>query len=144
MTENTAYSGGAMSVLSYSPIIQYSNAWANSPNNYIGVTDPTGTDGNISEDPMFLDRADPDPSNWDLHLGASSLTVDAGDPSISDPDGTRSDIGAYGGPDAEFWDLDRDGFPSWWQPGPYDFVTYPDLGWDCNDRDAAVYPGNGC
>ena len=62
----------------------------------------------------------------------------------SAPSGSPSDIGAYGGPGADRWDLDGDGYPSWWQPGPYDFSTYPGLGWDCDDLDAGIYPGNGC
>jgi len=31
------------------------------------------------------------------HLGAGSPAIDTGDPAILDPDGTRSDLGAYGG-----------------------------------------------
>ncbi|MBC8424246.1 hypothetical protein H8E07_09000 [bacterium] len=50
----------------------------------------------------------------------------------------------YGGPAADQWDLDGDGYPLWWQPGPYDFATHPALGRDCDDLDASVYPGSGC
>ena len=32
-----------------------------------------------------------------------SNEIDAGDPNILDPDGSTSDIGAYGGPGAENW-----------------------------------------
>jgi len=68
--------------------------------------------------------------------------VDAGDPALHDPDGSPSDIGAFGGTDASNWDLDRDAWPSWWLPGDYDPITSP---WkDCDDQDAAVYPGSGC
>ncbi|MBX2801528.1 MAG: hypothetical protein KTR31_27880 [Myxococcales bacterium] len=39
-----------------------------------------------------------------------SPAVDGGDPSIVDDDGSRSDIGLYGGPDASLvWDVDGDG-----------------------------------
>jgi len=72
----------------------------------------------------------------------SSLLFDAGDPALMDPDGSTSDIGAYGGPGAEFWDLDWDGYPEWWLPGPYDSVTSPRM--DCDDGDDQVYPANGC
>jgi hypothetical protein len=85
-----------------------------------------------------------DPSLWDLHLAAASPLVDAGAPSGSDPDGSDSDIGAYGGSGAAYWDLDRDGYPEWWQPGEYDHAAYPADGWDCDDGDDNVYPGNGC
>lgn len=35
----------------------------------------------------------------DLHLGAGSPAIDAGDPGVLDPDGTTSDLGRWGGPD---------------------------------------------
>jgi hypothetical protein len=47
--------------------------------------------GNISADPMFVD-------SLDFHLQKYSPCIDAGDPNIKDPDSSRSDIGAYGGP----------------------------------------------
>jgi hypothetical protein len=121
------------------------NVYSNSPDNYYDpADDPTGTNGNISVDPMYMDTTSTAPLDWDLHLDPTSPLVDAGDPSILDPDGSISDIGAYGGPDAALWDLDWDGFPLWWQPGAYDHATYPGEGWDCDDLDSAVYPGNGC
>lgn len=54
--------------------------------------------GNIFADPMFVD-----PENGDLHLQYGSPCIDAGDPTILDVDGSRSDIGAFGGPDGEFY-----------------------------------------
>jgi len=47
-------------------------------------------EGNVFADPMFMDSAD-------FYLQAFSPDIDAGDPDIFDPDGSRSDIGAYGG-----------------------------------------------
>ncbi len=38
------------------------------------------------------------PDSFDVHLQAYSPLIDAGDPNILDVDGTRSDIGCYGGP----------------------------------------------
>jgi len=108
------------------------------------MADPTGNDGNISADPEYLDTNDPTPLNWDLHLSTTSPLIGVGDSGILDPDGGASDIGAYGGPDAEYWDLDWDGYYEWWQPGEYDPGTYPGLGWDCDDLDETSYPGNGC
>ena len=58
-----------------------------------GLEDPRGVDGNIDEDPDF-------DSSGDYTLDASSPCIDAGDPSLRDPDGSRSDMGAYGGPGA--------------------------------------------
>ena len=97
-----------------------------------------GLDGNLSVDPQYLDISSADPLDWDLHLSAASPLIDAG--SGLDPDGSPADIGAFGGPNADLWDLDGDGWPSWWQPGAYEPVTYPALGLDCDDRDPDVGP----
>jgi len=105
------------------------------------MADPAGLYGNVSVDPALLDLTDPDPRNWDLHLALSSPLIDAGGLGPLDPDGSPSDMGAYGGTGASGWDLDLDGFPEWWQPGAYDVVTYPALGWDCDDLDPWTYPG---
>ena len=53
-------------------------------------------------------------------------------------------MGAYGGAEAGSWDLDLDGYDEWWQPGDYDFGTYPGQGWDCDDMDETAFPGSGC
>lgn len=100
--------------------------------------------GFVEADPHWMDTPDPSPSPWDLHISEGSPLVDTGEPAIFDPDGTCSDIGLYGGPRASEWDIDHDGYPEWWQPGEYDFGSYPAAGWDCDDRDAAVFPGDGC
>ena len=72
--------------------------WNNGSAVFDGFPDPTGTDGNLTIDPELLDLSLVDPLDWDLHLSASSPLIDAGDPSVLDPDGSPSDIGAYGGP----------------------------------------------
>jgi hypothetical protein len=51
---------------------------------------------NIIADPMFADT-----SNEDYHLQMFSPCIDAGDPAIFDKDGSRSNIGVYGGPNGE-------------------------------------------
>lgn len=53
-----------------------------------------GVDGNIEGDPLFTDYA-----GGDLHLGAGSPAIDAGpeDDGYDDVDGSRNDIGVYGG-----------------------------------------------
>ncbi len=51
-----------------------------------------GVDGNFSADPLV------DPETWAPEAG--SPLIDAGDPAIDDADGTRSDVGVHGGPDA--------------------------------------------
>ena len=47
--------------------------------------------------------------------------------------------GAYGGPEADLWDRDRDGTFDWWEPGPW-----PGWPWDCDDQDPARATGPGC
>ncbi len=39
-------------------------------------------------------------------------------------------------------DLDGDGYPLWWLPGPFDPAASPNM--DCDDQDDTVYPGAGC
>jgi hypothetical protein len=58
--------------------------------------------GNISLNPEFVDTSETHP---DFHLSPGSPCIDAGnpDPTYNDPDGTRNDMGAYGGPWAAGW-----------------------------------------
>lgn len=80
------------------------NGWhANAPVDaggylYIDV----GIDGNVAGDPMFVAYSPGDGcDSYDLRLQAGSPYRGAGDPEILDPDGGVSDLGAYGGPEAE-------------------------------------------
>ena len=55
--------------------------------------------GNVLADPRVgAASADGDWTNDDFALGTASPAIDAGDPEILDPDGSRSDIGHLGGP----------------------------------------------
>ena len=145
ISSNVSGGNGALLLFLPSSIdLEHVNVWGNTPANYSGMNDQTGTDGNLSVDPQLLDIVSPDATRWDLHLDAQSPLVDAGRPDLADPDLSTSDIGGFGGPDAAGWDLDRDGDPSWWQPGPYDPVTYPALGLDCDDLDPTVGAVSGC
>lgn len=60
--------------------------------NWSGITDPTGLNGNISTNPLF-----PWAAGGDFSLNTGSPCIDTGSPLITDTDGTRSDMGAYGG-----------------------------------------------
>lgn len=70
--------------------ISYNNVVSFYENNYVGIPDQTGLNGNISADPEYMNFY-----AGDGVLQATSPCIDAGDPtSPLDPDGTRADIGA--------------------------------------------------
>lgn len=68
------------------PSLSDNCVYGNGTYNYSGITDPTGTNGNISADPLFLQNAAPGLDGvWgttddegDLHLRPGSLCIDAG------------------------------------------------------------------
>ncbi len=62
------------------------------PRSFDGMGDPTGANGNISANPLFVA-----PAAGDFSLGAGSPARDAGDPLLTDQNGTRADMGRYGG-----------------------------------------------
>jgi hypothetical protein len=74
------------------PVYQYNNMWDNDENFQNLSPDTT----NIFVDPMFVNK-----DNMDFHLQMYSPLIDAGDPNILDKDGSRSDIGLFGGPYGE-------------------------------------------
>ncbi|HZW39548.1 MAG TPA: T9SS type A sorting domain-containing protein [Ignavibacteriaceae bacterium] len=76
-------------------IIKYNAFHNNELNLDNGMLDST----NIVADPMFVNRTKD--STFDGHLQKYSPLIDAGDPTILDVDGSRSDIGLYGGPYGE-------------------------------------------
>jgi hypothetical protein len=147
IAHNQAFEGGAIyaSGSNDGSLLTWSAMWDNGgDSSVIGFTFEPGAQGNLHEDPGFIDMSSWDPTTWDLHLSEGSLLVDAGDWMLADPGSDPCDIGAYGGTYAGSWDLDGDGFPQWWQPGAYDFDTYPAQGWDCDDQSASTHPGEGC
>ncbi|MBN1895374.1 right-handed parallel beta-helix repeat-containing protein [bacterium] len=73
--------------------MKYNNVWNNGCGDYSGLS---GGVGDISADPMYLDR-----QNGNFHLNPRSPSVDAGDPSSEyanepDPNGDRINQGCYG------------------------------------------------
>jgi hypothetical protein len=70
-------------------ILKYNNAWNNNTNYPSENIDST----NLSVDPMIVSE-----DSLDFHLQMYSPLIDAGDPNILDIDGSRSDIGLFGGP----------------------------------------------
>jgi hypothetical protein len=70
--------------------------------NLLNYNNVTPGDKDFIADPMFVKDSIPDSNfNFDYHLQAFSPAIDAGNPAILDLDGSRSDIGAYGGPFGE-------------------------------------------
>jgi hypothetical protein len=74
----------------------YNLYWQNRINTSGGITiDST----DVLANPMFVNDTIPVYGGpYDFHLQAYSPAIDAGDPDILDVDGTRSDIGVFGGP----------------------------------------------
>jgi hypothetical protein len=69
----------------------YNIVWNNKEGNYKEVWDQTGINGNLSVDPLFV-------SDSVFILQEGSPAINVGHPEVSDIDGSRSDIGLYGGP----------------------------------------------
>lgn len=104
----------------------YGITFANAGGSWIGsFNDPIGS-GNLTGDPLFRAFSiDGNEGNDDLRLGLGSPSIDFGDPSLADVDGSRSDMGAWGGPNGFRIDADADGI----------YVHA-----DCDDRDPTVSP----
>jgi MYXO-CTERM domain-containing protein len=107
------------------------NAWYNNSaddaSGDVNSADLAAATGNIFTDPdLYDDSLDGDCTNDVLFPNGSSPLINAGDPSLTDADGSISDIGAYGGAGADIDDADGDGYAS-----PI----------DCDDTDASIHPG---
>jgi len=72
-----AANGGGLYLETQDRITQttFNDVWTNVGGDYSGGTNRTGVDGNISEDPQFLDA-----TNGDYHLRDVSPCINAGDP----------------------------------------------------------------
>jgi Periplasmic copper-binding protein (NosD) len=99
LTNNIIANNGGYGInVCNSDISSYNDVYANASGNYYNIT--TGT-GDISQNPLFIDAP-----NGNYALQSTSPCKNAGSPGIADndPDGTRNDMGAFGGPDAAgFW-----------------------------------------
>jgi hypothetical protein len=91
---------GASHDISYSDV--YSSDGDGAYSSVIG--DQTGSNGNISANPVFNTWSDNDNYGDDnLRLKSTSPGIDAGNPAsaYNDVDGSANDMGAYGGPNGE-------------------------------------------
>lgn len=107
--------------------------------NYSGVILDSDS---FSLEPGFLAYGG-DEMPFDYHLGVNSPLQDAGSalPSYFDLDGSRNDIGAYGGPGGGGFDLDLDSYPSYFWVGGYNSPppeVDPGL-YDADDFDPVVH-----
>lgn len=75
------------------PVLTYNDVWANGTN-YRNCSPGIGS---ISENPLYQDTL-----TGNYHLQQNSPCIDTGNPlpEYNDPDGSRNDMGAYGGPAA--------------------------------------------
>jgi parallel beta-helix repeat protein len=115
------------------PSPRYNCVYGNTEYNYSGLTDPTGTDGNISADPQFVRPASPGPDGqWgtgdddygDLRLQALSPCIDAGN---------NADV------PADTSDLDGDGNTT--ESMPFDLARRPRFMDDPDTPDCQWAPG---
>ena len=74
--------------------VSYNNVWNNSAGNYLDMPEWTDKYGNLSVDPQFVD-------SLDFRLKPTSPLIGQGDPYYTNLDGSRSDMGAYGGQNAD-------------------------------------------
>ena len=102
-------------------LFQHTLYFDNEPRNNSVVSDPE-----IEADPLFVGDVRTGCEVEDLVPSLGSPAIDAGDPGVTDYDGTDSNIGAFGGAQPYPADVDQDG------------ATLPD---DCNDFDDTVLPG---
>ena len=87
------------------PVVYTSGATANLRYNNLYDNDDTTDvtcDACTSADPGYTSTSGA-AETWDLSPGASSVLINVGDPGILDADGSRSDIGAMGGPLGQNW-----------------------------------------
>ncbi len=76
------------------PTWDHNDMYAND-DDFFGLAPRGVFEGNLAVRPHFTDDA-----TLDFSLRARSELIDAGSPWVFDPDGTRSDIGVFGGPES--------------------------------------------
>lgn len=128
-TNNLFYDNdGYAIVVGAPPVVTYNWFEANTADISGAVLDGTNRSGLPQLSSWTSDGNCDNDELWPIPLSVGGL-IDAGDPSILDPDGSRSDIGAYGGPAADpALHVDADG----------DGVSFLQ---DCDDTESAAYPG---
>lgn len=76
-----AFNSSGVYITNYTSVIKNNCVYGNFRNNYYGITDPTGTSGNVSQDPKLASYV-----SGNLHIQADSPCIDTGDDAIIQPD----------------------------------------------------------
>ncbi|HEY3413083.1 MAG TPA: right-handed parallel beta-helix repeat-containing protein [Armatimonadota bacterium] len=76
-------------------MLSHNDVYGSSPDDFRNIPDPTGTNGNISQDPRFVSR-----TGGDFHLTSGSPCIDAGDDTLvtagqRDAEGRPRIVGAH-------------------------------------------------
>lgn len=82
----------------------------------------------------------PDCVPSDFHPALGSPLINGGSSSGKDVDGSRTDIGIYGGEGGGSWDSDQDGVPDYFWPGSWSQAPsgFSSMNYDCNDQDSTL------
>lgn len=107
---------------------------------------PNGSNSNVmlvdvlTSEPKFMSY-DSSALPSDFHLQKTSPLVSKGSIYHTDVDGSKTDIGGYGGELANLYDRDLDGYPDYFWPGYFSDVPsgVSSSTYDCNDLNAASH-----
>jgi len=117
----------------------YVNFWDNSPDDVGASATPIVAQQHaFFVEPFSVEEGVLFGWDFDLHLSETSALINALEGWL-DPDESTANLSSFGGPDGGGWDLDGDGFGSWWRAGTCDPDTVDD-GLECNDFDASDVP----
>jgi hypothetical protein len=96
---NTVAYGNEGSGLCSDGVSAYNLSYGNHEEDFILNGTPEPGEGDLTDDPQFID-----PNLGDFTIRSSSPMIDAGNPDVdyNDPDGSRADMGAYGGPEGDW------------------------------------------